>query len=55
VKEDQLLALLHVNNETHLDEACAMVESAYEIDEAGAAHEPPPLIVERILSDPSDC
>ena len=55
VKEDQLLALLHVNDETHLDEACAMVESAYEIDETGAAHEPPPLIVERILSDPSDC
>ena len=54
VEEDQLLALLHVNDETHLDEACAMVESAYEIDETGAAHEPPPLIVERIVSDLSE-
>ncbi|MGB2983281.1 MAG: pyrimidine-nucleoside phosphorylase, partial [Candidatus Bipolaricaulia bacterium] len=54
VEEDQLLALLHVNDEAHLDEACSMVESAYEIDETGAAHEPPPLIVERILARPSD-
>ena len=51
VTTDETLALLHVNDETHLDEACAMVEAAYEIDETGGAHEPPPLIVERILSD----
>ena len=49
VAENEILAILHVNDEGSLDAACAMVESAYEIDASGAPHAPPPLIVERIL------
>jgi len=49
VAESEILAILHVNDEGALDTACAMVESAYEIDASGAPHAPPPLIVERIL------
>ncbi len=51
VEEDELLAVLHVNGETHLDTACRMVESAYEIDPEGAEGAPPDLIVDRIVGD----
>ncbi len=50
VEAQATLAVLHVNAEDHLAEACAMVESAYEIDPSGARHAPPPLIVDRIVS-----
>jgi len=42
------LARLHANRETNLPEASELVRSAYTIDPNGGAHEPPPLIVERI-------
>jgi pyrimidine-nucleoside phosphorylase len=50
VEEDGLLAVLHVNAETHLDTACRMVESAYMIDPEAADVAPPKLVVERIVS-----
>ena len=48
VEEGATLAVLHVNDEANLERACCMAESAYTIDETGAKHEPPALIVERI-------
>jgi pyrimidine-nucleoside phosphorylase len=54
IAADETLALLHVNDGAHLDEACSLVEAAYAIDMTGEAHEPPPLIVERILGRPTD-
>ena len=51
VEDDGLLAVLHVNDETHLDVACRMVESAYEIDPEGEEVAPPELIVDRIVGD----
>ena len=49
VEDDGLLAVLHVNDETHLDPACRMVESAYTIDPETAEVAPPELIVDRIV------
>jgi pyrimidine-nucleoside phosphorylase len=49
VEKNGTLAILHVNDETHVAEARRLVESAYEIDPSGAPCAPPPLIVERIL------
>jgi len=49
VAVNEAVALLHVNDEANLEEACAMVEGAYTIDRSGAPHEPPPLVVERVL------
>ncbi len=49
VEANDILAWLHVNAETNLDQACSMVEAAYVIDSSGAPHTPPPLIVERIV------
>jgi len=54
VRANESLAVLHVNDEAHLDEACSMVECAYTIDEAGAPHTPPPLVIERILGGEDD-
>ena len=51
VTSQEAVALLHVNDETNLDEACRMVEGAYDIDETGDSHTPPPLVLERILGD----
>ena len=51
VEEDELLAVLHVNEETHLDTACRMVESAYEIEPQGAEVTPPELVLERIVGN----
>ena len=44
------VALLHVTREEPVDEARSMVENAYAIDEAGASHTPPPLVVERVIA-----
>ena len=52
VEDDGLLAVLHVNDETHLDVACRMVESAYEIDPEAEEVAPPELIVDRIVGEP---
>ena len=52
VEENEILAWLHVNSEEHLDQACGMVEAAYTIDPSGAEHQPPVLIVERIVGTP---
>ena len=49
VEKNGVLAILHVNDETHVAKARRLVESAYEIDPSGAPCAPPPLIVERIL------
>ena len=49
VEEDGLLAILHVNDEAHLDTACRMVESAYEIDAHATEVTPPELVLERIV------
>jgi pyrimidine-nucleoside phosphorylase len=49
VEKNCTLAILHVNDEARLAEAQRLVESAYEIDPSGSAHEPPPLIIERIV------
>ncbi len=49
VEKNGVLAILHVNDETHVAEARHLVESAYEIDPSEAPCAPPPLIVERIL------
>jgi len=51
VEEDELLAVLHVNDETHLDAACRMVESSYAIDPQVAELTPPELVVERIVGN----
>jgi pyrimidine-nucleoside phosphorylase len=51
VGDSEAVALLHVNDKANLDEARSMIEKAYEIDETGAPHEPPPLVLERILGD----
>ena len=51
VEKDEILAWLHVNDETHLEQACKMIEDAYCIDPTGADHHPPSLIVERIVGD----
>ena len=51
VGEDELLAVLHVNDETHLETACRMVESAYVVDPAVSEIAPPELVVERIIAD----
>jgi len=48
VEAGTTLALLYVNDEAALSEASALVRSAYEIDEDGGEHAPPPLIIERI-------
>lgn len=48
------LALLHVNDERRLEEARAMIEAAYTIDESGDRHDPPPLVVDRIFGDPAN-
>jgi len=48
IESGQPLALLHVNDEKHMDQALKMVLEAYTIDPSGAPHEPPPLILERI-------
>ena len=52
IEENEILALLHVNSEEHLDQACGMVEGAYTIDPSGAEHQLPVLIVERIVGTP---
>ncbi len=52
VEKDGLLAVLHVDQEAHLDAACRMVEAAYGIDPESADVAPPELIVERIVGDP---
>ncbi len=52
VEKDDILAWLHVNSEEHLDQACRMVEGAYTIDASGDPHQPPALIVERIVGTP---
>jgi len=49
VKKGDTLAVLHVNSEDHLEEACNLVEAAYGIDEGRAPHQPLPLVVERIV------
>jgi pyrimidine-nucleoside phosphorylase len=49
VEKNGTLAILHVNDETHVAEARRLVESAYDIDPSGAPCAPLPLIVERIL------
>jgi len=49
VEDDELLAVLHVNDETHLDAACRMVESAYTIDPETTEVAPPEIIVDRIV------
>ncbi len=49
VEENGILAWLYVNSEEHLDDSCGMVEAAYTIDPSGAEHQPPVLIVERIV------
>ncbi len=51
VEKNGLLAALHVNDETNLDTACQMVESAYEIDPTASEIVPPELVVDRIVSD----
>ncbi len=51
-EKNDILAWLHVNSEEHLDRACEMVEAAYTIDPSGAEHQPPALIVERIVGSP---
>ncbi|MCX6098995.1 MAG: thymidine phosphorylase [Candidatus Bipolaricaulota bacterium] len=51
VEKNGTLAILHVNDETHVAEARRLVESAYGIDPSGAPCAPPPLIVERILGN----
>jgi len=48
VEQGRPLALLHVNDKKHLDQALRMVSEAYAIDPSGAPHAPPPLIIERI-------
>jgi len=48
------LAVLHVDDESHLPEARRLIESAYEIDPSGAPCVPPALIVERILGENSE-
>ena len=48
IEKGAALARLYVNDETQLDRASRLVESAYEIDGSGAEHPAPPLIVERI-------
>lgn len=52
VEQGEVLAWLHVNSEQHLDQASAMVGSAYMIDPSGAEYQPPALIVERIIGNP---
>jgi pyrimidine-nucleoside phosphorylase len=52
VEDDGLLAVLHVNDETHLDTACRRVESAYTIDPVAADVTPPKLVLERIVRNP---
>jgi len=49
VEDDGLLAVLHVNDEAHLDKACRMVESAYDVDPQANPVAPPELIVDRIV------
>ena len=49
VEADGLLAVLHVNDDTHLDAACRMVESAYTIDPEATDTTPPKLVLERIV------
>jgi len=51
VGEGEAVALLHTNDETHLEEARVLVEEAYVIDPTGGAHAPPPLVADRILGD----
>jgi len=48
VTEGDGLAVLHVNDETQVEQAQQMIRDAYRIDPSGAPHEPPPLILERI-------
>jgi len=48
VKSDELLAILHVNEETNLTQACTLVESAYAISKDPVT--PPALIVERVTA-----
>jgi pyrimidine-nucleoside phosphorylase len=50
VKDGESLAILHVNDETNLAQARALVEGAYTFVEGPVA--PPPLIVERIPAPP---
>ena len=45
------LAFLHVNDETNLEEARRLVESAYEIAPVGTDVTSPELVVDRIVSD----
>jgi pyrimidine-nucleoside phosphorylase len=49
VEEDGPLAILHVNDETQLDTACRMVESAYDVDPHATELTPPELVLERIV------
>jgi pyrimidine-nucleoside phosphorylase len=49
VRKGEPLVVLHVNDEARLADARRLVESAYEMDSAGARCVAPPLIVERIL------
>ena len=52
VERGGILAWLYVNDEKNLEQAQRMVEAAYAIDPSGAEHEPPKLIVERIVGTP---
>lgn len=49
VEVNDILAWLYVNAEDNLDQACSMLEAAYDIDPSGDEHAAPPLIVERIV------
>jgi len=51
VEAGEGLAVLHVNDDAHLEEARGMVESAYGIAPAGTEVKPPELVLERIVSD----
>ncbi len=50
VEREELLAILHVNDETHLEVACRMVEDAYTIAPEAGGIAPPPLVVDRIVA-----
>jgi pyrimidine-nucleoside phosphorylase len=47
-KKDEPLAILHVNNETNLEQARSLVKGAYTISEEATS--PPDLVVERITA-----
>jgi len=52
VEADEILAVLHVNGEENLQQACRMVEAAYDVAPVGTPVDVPPIVLERILGDP---